>query len=263
MRRGEVGPLIRERRQQVRRSQLDLAVGVGVSPRHLSFVELGKSRPSPELLTLIATNLDVPLREQNSWLLAAGYAPRFAETALDDEALHDIRCSIQALLDAHEPYPAAAVDRNWTAQLWNRAALRLADGIPDDVRGTPTNMFRVALHPDGFAGRTRNFDEWAAYMLRQLDLIVSRTRSAELAALADEIAGWPNIPSRDTWGRTTPRGHDPVIPWIVEHHGRELSFFTVMATLGTPLDVTLAELTVEFFFPADSATAVHLNQRSR
>jgi transcriptional regulator with XRE-family HTH domain len=261
MRRGEVGPLLRQRRRQTHRSQLDLANEVGVSPRHLSFVELGKSRPSPELLTLIATHLDVPLRDQNSWLLAAGYAPRFTQTALDDEALDGIRCSIQALLDGHEPYPAAAVDRNWTAQLWNRAALRLADGIPDEARGTPTNMFRVTLHPDGFARRTRNFDEWAAYMLRQLDLVVSRTRSPELVALADEIAGWPNIPPRDAWAHTTPYGDDPVIPWIVEHHGRDLSFFTVMATLGAPLDVTLAELTVEFFFPADDATASVLNRR--
>jgi transcriptional regulator with XRE-family HTH domain len=253
-----VGPLIRERRIGARRSQLDLALDVGISARHLGFVELGKSRPSPEVITLIADRLAVPLRDQNTWLLAAGYAPRFAEHSLDDAELRQVKASLQALLDAHEPNPAAALDRDWTVQLFNRPALWLAEGIGDEARGVPTNMFRVGLHPDGFAPRTRNFGPWSAYLLRQLDLLVGRTRSPALVALADEVATWPDIAPRPSWGRSTPEGSDPVVPWIVEHEGRELSFFTIMATFGTPLDVTLAELTVELFFPADAATAQRL-----
>lgn len=259
--RGTAGPLIRERREQARRSLLDLAVDVGVSTRHLGFVELGKSRPSPELLTLIAERLDVAPRDQNAWLLAAGYAPRHAETPLDDEQLRVVRRSLQALLDAHEPFPAVAVDRCWTAQLWNDAALWLADGIPTEARGDPTNMFHVSLHPDGFAGRTRNFSEWSGYLLRQLDAIVRRTRSAEAIALAAQVEGWPGIAPRDTWSHWTAASPDPVLSWIVERDGVELSLFTVMATLGTPVDITLSELTIEMFLPADEATAAHLRER--
>jgi transcriptional regulator with XRE-family HTH domain len=258
-----VGPLIRERRRYASRSQLDLATDVGVSPRHLSFVELGKSRPSPELLTLIADRLGVPLREQNDWLIAAGHAPRYTETPLDAVALRGVRRSIQSLLDAHEPSPAVAIDRFWTVQLYNQASVRLANGIGQDVRGDPTNIFRVSLHPDGFARRTRNFAEWSAYLLRQLDLLVRRTRSPEIVALADEIARWPNIPPRDTWSRSTPQASDPVVPWIIEHEGVVLSFFTTMSTFGTPVDITLAELTVELFFPADDFTEAYLSDRWR
>jgi transcriptional regulator with XRE-family HTH domain len=229
-----------------------------VSPRHLSFVELGKARPSPELLTLIADRLGVPLREQNDWLIAAGHAPRYPETSLDATALRGVRGSIQTLLDAHEPFPAVAIDRLWSVQLYNQASVRLADGIGQAIRGDPTNIFRVSLHPDGFAGRTRNFDEWSAYLLRQLDLLVRRTRSVEAIALAEEIARWPNIPPRETWSHWTPQADDPVVPWILEHGGAELSFFTTMATFGTPVDITLAELTVELFFPVDEGTEEHL-----
>ncbi len=246
----------------MKRSQLDLALDVGVSPRHLSFVELGKSRPSPELLTLIADRLGVPLREQNDWLIAAGHAPRHAETPLDGDALRTVRRSLQTLLDAHEPYPAVAIDRSWTAQLWNEAAVWLGDEIPSHARGDPTNMFRISLHPEGFAPRTRNFDQWSAYLLRQLDLIVRRTRSAEATALADEIETWPGIAPRGSWARWTPHAEDPVVPWVVEHRGVELSFFTAMATFGTPVDITLAEMTVELFLPADDATEAHLRRRA-
>ncbi len=261
MRRGTVGPLIRERRKYAQRSQLDLAVDVGVSPRHLSFVELGKSRPSPELLTLIADRLGVPLREQNDWLIAAGHAPRYRESPLDAAALATVRRSIQSLLDAHEPFPGVAIDRLWTVQLYNQASVRLAEGIGQDTRGDPTNIFRVSLHPDGFARRTRNFEEWSAYLLRQLDVLVGRTRAQEAIALADEIACWPNIPPRESWSRWTPQAIDPVVPWVVEHDGVELSFFTTMATFGTPVDITLAELTVELFFPADELTDAHLREQ--
>src|SRR2546423_169647 len=173
-----VGPLIRERRASAHRSQLDLALDVGVSARHLSFVELGKSRPSPELLILIANRLGVPAREQNDWLIAAGHAPRHAETPLDDASMAAVRRSLPAVLDAHEPFPPLALDPGWAVQLWNDASAWLGDGVSRGARGAPTNISRISLHPDGFARRTRNFEQWSAYLLRQLDLIVRRTRSA-------------------------------------------------------------------------------------
>jgi transcriptional regulator with XRE-family HTH domain len=252
--RGGVGPLIRERRVSARRSQLDLALDVGVSARHLSFVELGKARPSPELLILIANRLGVPAREQNDWLIAAGHAPRHAETPLGAASMASVRRSLQAFLDAHEPFPAVAIDRCWTVQLWNDASAWLGNGISAEARGVPTNIFRISLHPDGFARRTRNFDQWSAYLLRQLDLIVRRTRSVEAEALAAEIEEWPGIAPRETWSRWTPRADDPVMPWVLEHSGVELSMYTVMATLGTPVDLTLTEMTVELFLAADPMT---------
>jgi len=146
MSRSAVGPLIRERRDEARRSQMDLALDVGVSPRHLSFVELGKSKPSPELVVLIADRLDVPLRERNDWLLAAGYAPRYSETPLDGVDNIQVRRSLQLLLAAHDPFPAVVIDRRWTVQLTNRAAIQLADGIADEARGVPSNIFGQERH---------------------------------------------------------------------------------------------------------------------
>ncbi len=256
--RGRAGPLVRERRQDAGRSLLDLATDVGVSTRHLGFVELGRSRPSPELLAIIADRLDVPPRELNDWLVAAGHAPRHTETPLDADTMRVVRCSLQAMLDAQEPYPAVAVDRCWTAQLWNASALWLADGIPTAARGDPTNMFHVSLHPDGFARRTRNFADWSRHLLYQLDLIVRRTRDARATELAAEIETWPDIAPRASWSRWVPPPGDPVLPWVVEHGGEHLSLFSVMATLGTPVDLTLSELTVELFLPADQATTALL-----
>lgn len=264
MRRGSVGPLIRDRRDRARRSQMDLALDVGVSSRHLSFVELGKSRPSPELLVLIADRLDIPLRERNEWLLAAGYAPRYPETPLDGRTLGHVRRSLQGLLDAHEPFPAVVIDRRWTVQLTNEAAIRLADGIPDHARGVPSNIFHISLHPDGFARRTRNFAEWSGYLLRQLDRAVTRTRDPELITLADEIATWPDIPARDEWSHLSPADEPQlVVPWRLQSGQEELSMFTTMSTFGTPVDVTLSELTIELFFASDEATESALRRRAR
>jgi transcriptional regulator with XRE-family HTH domain len=258
-----VGLLIRQRRGLARRSQMDLAHEIGVSPRHLSFVELGKSRPSPGLLLAIARHLDVPLRERNDWLLAAGYAPRYPETSLTGPALDRIRRSVQVLLDAHDPFPAAAIDRHWNVQLSNEAARRLVAGIPDEVRGVPTNIFRTALHPAGLAGRTRNLAQWSAHLLWHLDRAVVRTRDPGLAALASEIATWPSIPGRKTWRQLSAEaGDDPVVPWRLESGGRELSFVTTMSAFGTPMDITLSELSIELFFPADEATETALRDQA-
>ncbi|WP_028935031.1 helix-turn-helix domain-containing protein [Pseudonocardia spinosispora] len=256
-----VGLLIRRQRDLVRRSQMSLAHEIGVSPRHLSFVELGKSRPSPKLLLAIAEHLDVPLRERNDWLLAAGYAPHYPETPLAGPRLARVRESLQALLDAHEPYPGVVVDRRWSVQLTNAAAARFSAGIPEGVRGSPTNIFRVSLHPDGLGGRTHNFAEWSTYLLRQLDRAVTQTQDVELAALAAEIATWPSIPDRRSWTRLLPVDQlNPVMPWRLRLDGEDLSLFTTMSTFGTPQDITLSELTVELFFPSDDITEAYLRR---
>ena len=156
------GPLVRDWRVRRRRSQMDLAHEVGVSPRHLSFVETGRSRPSPELLLALADRLEVPLRDRNVLLLAAGYAPRYGERSLDDAAMVRARAALQRMLDTHDPYPGVVIDRAWNVVLTNRAAGLLMVGLPPELLGPPVNVFRVCLHPDGLARRTLNFTEWSA-----------------------------------------------------------------------------------------------------
>ncbi|GAA1301416.1 transcriptional regulator [Planotetraspora silvatica] len=258
-----IGHLIRRQRGLARRSQMDLAHEIGISPRHLSFVELGKSKPSPEVLMKIAQHLDLPLRERNDWLLAAGYAPRYPETPLTESALSRVRASLQALLDTHDPFPGIAMDRRWNVQLSNHAALRLVSGIPEDVLGVPANVFRMALHPAGLAGRTRNLPQWSAYLLRRLDRAVVRTQDPCLAALADEIATWPAVPERHTWSSLFPdEADDPVLSWRLELDGEELSMYSVLSTFGTPMDVTLSDLSIELFFPADEQTETILRRHA-
>ena len=188
MARPPVGELLRDWRTRRRRSQMDLALDVGVSTRHLSFVETGRSRPSPELVLAIAHHLDVPLRERNGLLLAAGYAPRFSQMSLDDPAMDHVRASIQRMLDAHDPYPGAVIDRQWNVAMVNRAGLMLATGMPDHVLGPPLNVYRLCLHPDGLARRTTNFTDWATYLLGQLRRSIMLTGDPTLVALLEEVS---------------------------------------------------------------------------
>src|SRR5687768_10975811 len=164
MTRSPVGEMMREWRTRRRGSQLDLSIDVGVSTRHLSFVETGRARPSAELVLAVAEHLDVPLRERNTMLLAAGFAPRYSERALDDPSMGHIRTSLQRMLDAQDPYPGVVIDRQWNVLLANRGALAFTAGLPDHLIRPELNVFRVCLHPDGLASRTVNFDEWATYL---------------------------------------------------------------------------------------------------
>jgi transcriptional regulator with XRE-family HTH domain len=253
--RGSAGPLVRQRRKAARLSQLDLALEAGISPRHLSFVELGKSRPSPALLLTLAEHLNVPLRERNDWLLAAGHAPRYPQRPLDAPVLARVRASLHRVLDAHDPFPAMAIDRSWDIQMANMSAVRLGAGLPEHVTGPVPNLFRIALHPDGFAGRSPNLADWSPYLLRNLQLTLARHGGPELERLAEEAGSWPGLPPRDTWSHVTASEiTEPVLTWKVSADGQELSFFSIMSMLGTPLDVTLAELTLELFYPADPGT---------
>ena len=256
------GPLLREWRGRRRRSQLDLALEAGVSAKHLSFVETGRSKPSPELLLTLARHLDVPLRDRNMLLLAAGYAPRYHETAIDDPASQHVRASLERLLRTHDPYPGVVLDRSWDVVLANEAAMSLVAGLPERLTRPTTNIFRAGLHPEGLAGITLNFDEWGRYLLWQLRRLVSSSGDQRLAALEQEITAYPNVAEL--------LAEDPVaeddepqllVPCRLTVGGAELSLFTTLTTFGTPRDITLDELAVELFFPADDATEAILRGR--
>lgn len=251
----KIGPLVRDWRLRRRRSQMDLALDVGMSARHLSFVETGRSKPSPELLLVLADRLDVPLRERNQMLVAAGYAPRYPQTPLDDGALDRARGAVQRMLDHHDPYPGVAVDRLWNVVLANATAGRLVELLPPELRDQPVNVFRICLHPDGFASRTTNFLDWAGYLLGELRHLAARTADPEVAALVEEVSAYPTVAALGDWHRQPPPD-EPVllVPWQLEVGDQVLSFFTTITSFGTPSDVTLAELAVELFYPADQAT---------
>lgn len=245
------GPLVRDWRTRRRRSQLDLALEVGVSTRHLSFVETGRARPSPELLLAVAEHLDVPLRERNAMFLAAGYAPRYPQSSLDDPSMARARAAVQRLLDAHDPYPGVVVDRAWNIVLANSAAGLLVEGADPALLGPPMNVFRLCLHPSGLAGRTRNFAEWATYLLGELHRAAAVTADPSLAALVDEVAAYPGVRALGGW-RSVSVAAVPAL--LVPIEVDDLSMFTTITTFGTPQDVTLSELAVELFYPADDET---------
>ena len=252
------GALLRDWRRRRRLSQLDLAVNAEVSTRHLSFVETGRSKPSRELLLHLAEHLDVPLRERNDLLLAAGYAPAYRQRPLDDEAMGPVRDALDKILAGHEPYPAVIVDRKWDLVAANAAALTiLTDGVAPSLLAPPANALRVTLHPDGLAPRIANLEEWSAHLLSRLRREATATADAELLALHDELAGFPGVSD----GRD--EATDPAALLFTTLHlrttkGADLAFFSTVATFGTARDVTLAELSIESFFPADAATAAVL-----
>ena len=250
-----VGTLVREWRGRRHRSQLDLAIEVGVSARHLSFVETGRAKPSPELVIALAEGLDVPLRERNTMLLAAGYAPRYGETSLDDPSMTMMHAAIQRLLDAHDPYPGLVIDRHWNVVLTNRAAVALVASLPPELLGPPINVYRVCLHPNGLAAHTRNFPAWASYLLHQLRRSVVLTNDSALVELQTEVNGYPNVIELDRSQRDAAWDEPPLlVPVVLELGGSKLSLFTTLTTFGTPRDITLDELAVELFFPADPET---------
>jgi transcriptional regulator with XRE-family HTH domain len=250
-----VGDLVRDWRTRRRRSQMHLALEVGVSPRHLSFVETGRSKPSPELVESIAEELEIPLRERNTLLLAAGYAPRYRERTLDDPEMRYAVESVQRMLDAHDPYPGVLIDRQWNVVRANRAAGGLVVGLPAELLGPPINVYRACLHPAGLASRTLNFPQWVRYLVGQLDRSSAVTGDPALGSLRDEVRAYPNVV--DALGRADLAAGDEVpllVPLRVVVGDAELSLFTTLTTFGTPRDVTLDELAVELFYPADEAT---------
>lgn len=250
-----VGTLVREWRGRRHRSQLDLAIEVGVSARHLSFVETGRAKPSPELVIALAEGLEVPLRERNTMLLAAGYAPRYGETSLSDPAMAMMHAAIQRLLDAHDPYPGLVIDRHWNVVLSNTAATMLVAALPPALLGPPLNVYRVCLHPQGLAAQTRNFPAWASYLLHTLRRSVLLTNDPTLVELQDQVTAYPNVVELSRSQRDAAWEEPPLlVPVVLELGGAVLSLFTTLTTFGTPRDITLDELAVELFFPADAET---------
>lgn len=251
-----VGGMIREWRSRRRMSQLDLAAEADISQRHLSFVESGRARPSRDMVLHLAARLDVPLRERNRLLLAAGFAPSFAERPIDDPSLEPAMAAVRLVLKAHEPAPAIAVDRHWTLVAGNRAAEPLLSLADPALLAPPVNVLRLSLHPRGLAPHIVNLGEWRAHILDRLRRLAAATADAAIEALIEELRTYPGEASR------TPVVHDAgsaiAYPLKISLGGTVLSFISTITVFGTPLDVTLSELAIESFFPADEATRAAL-----
>ena len=247
-----VGGMLRSWRQRRRLSQLDLANEAAVSARHLSFVENGRSKPSRELVLHLAEHLEVPLRERNTLLLAAGYAPSYARTPLEDEAMTPVREALDQVLAGHEPFPAVVVDRHWDLVSANRPLMELmSTGIAPHLLEEPVNAMRVTLHPEGLAPRILNFPEYAAHLVDRLRREALSYADERLLALHDELCSYPGVAGSaspaDTAGQV-------FMPMVLRTGEGVLTFFSMLSTFGTARDITLEELAVESFFPADEAT---------
>jgi transcriptional regulator with XRE-family HTH domain len=242
-----IGPLLKTWRTKRRLSPLDLALEAGVSTRHLSFLETGRSRPSEQMVLHLAEQLEVPLRERNRMLLAAGYAPVFSQRSLEE--LGPVRDALDQLLRSHEPYPALVVDRGWNVVAANAAIPMLTAGAAAHLLEPPINALRLTLHPDGMAPRIENLGEWRAHLLRDLELQVDATADDELTALLQELRALPG-PAGE------PAPHEVFVPLKIDG----LSFLSTRTTFATAFDVTVSELAIEAFFPADAQTAQALSK---
>ncbi|KGD96304.1 XRE family transcriptional regulator [Rhizobium sp. YS-1r] len=254
-----LGDFLREWRRRRRMSQLDLALEADISQRHLSFIESGRAVPSREMLLHLAERLGVPLRERNPMLIAAGFAPVFAERKLDDPALAPARQAIDMVLRGHEPFPALAIDRHWTLVAANAAVTPLLAGVADrSLMDGAVNVLRLSLHPHGLAPHIANFAEWRNHLLDRLHQQIAATGDRVLETLLEELAGYPapetgpKSPSRDYAGIA--------VPMELRTAAGVLSFISTTTVFGTPVDVTLSELAVESFFPANNETARLLRQ---
>ncbi|HEY8481904.1 MAG TPA: helix-turn-helix transcriptional regulator [Spirillospora sp.] len=254
-----VGEQLRAWRRRRRLSQLELASEAGVSTRHLSFVETGRSVPSRAMVLRLAEHLDVPLRDRNLLLVAAGYAPVFDETPIEEPRMDSVRAALRQVLDGHEPYPAVVVDRFWNLIDANAAAALFTEGAPPELLEPPLNVLRLSMHPDGMARNILNLAEWRAHMIGRVRRHVALTADASLARLYRELRGYPGDVEEAI---EPPKGDEVVVPLRMRVDGRDFAFFTTIATFGTPVDITVAELAIESFYPADEATTAFLRERA-
>lgn len=255
-----VGPLLRGWREQRRLSQLELALRADSSARHISFIETGRSRPSERMILHLAEHLDVPVRDRNALLLAAGYAPHYRESTLDDPRLETLREGIEQLLRGYDPYPALVVDGSYTVVGANESIGALLTGLPEHLLTPPLNAMRITLHPEGLAPRIRNLREWRGHLLAQMERQIALSRSAVLRELYEEVAAYP-LPegASDADDREDPEPYPYfALPLRIEHDGRVLSFVSSISTFNTPMDVTVAELAIETLLPADPETVAYL-----
>lgn len=256
-----VGPLLREWRERRRLSQLELALRADSSSRHISFVETGRSRPSEEMILRLAEHLDVPVRDRNALLLAAGYAPKYPESTLDDPQLSTLRDGIENLLRGYDPYPAMVVDGSYTVVAANQAIGILLGGLPEHLLTPPLNAMRITLHPEGLAPRIRNLREWRGHLLAQMERQIGLARSEALRALYEEVAAYPLPEGGDPDDREDPEPYPYfALPLRIEHDGHVLSFVSSISTFNTPMDVTVSELAIETLLPADPATVAYLQE---
>ncbi|ALL14169.1 helix-turn-helix domain-containing protein [Caulobacter henricii] len=248
-----IGERLRDWRRKRRLSQLDLACEAEISTRHLSFLETGRAAPSRDMVLRLAEGLGVPLRERNALLLAAGFAPVFPERSLDDPGLDAARIAVEAVLAAHMPFPALVIDRRWTILASNASANLLMAGVDPRLLEPPVNVLRLSLHPDGVAPRIANLAELRGHTLSRLRRELADNGDAGLADLIRELAAYPG-------GETYPRGGEGMIavPLRLQTPLGELSFLTTTMTFSGALDVTVSELTIETFLPANPATAAAL-----
>ena len=251
-----IGEMLRSWRRRRSLSQLELSLNAGVSSRHLSFLETGRARPSREMVLHLAQELQVPARERNSLLLAAGFAPLHTERSLEEPEMAIVRQAIDRFLRAHEPYPALVIDRYHDLLASNDALELLLEGVAPDLLVPPANVLRIALHPHGLASRTLNLPEWSANLMQRLHREVQMTADPRLESLHEELAGYPGVEL------TSPQSHlqgsDIVLALRLRDGDRELAFFSTIATFGTAIDITLEELSIEAFYPANAHTANRL-----
>lgn len=252
------GEHLRRWRERRRLSQLELALQAEVSTRHLSFVETGRASPSREMVLHLAEHLEVPLRERNDLLLSAGYAPAYAETPVDAPPMGSVREALHAVLAAHEPFPTIIVDRHWNVVDANRAAGLFINQLPPDLAAPPVNVLRASLHPRGLAARIINLAEWRSHLLHRLRRQVEITFDAQLAALYEELRAY----STDAPEPALPEHPAVVVPLRLRHEAGELALFSMVSTCGTPSDITVDELVIESFFPADEFTASVLRKEA-
>jgi transcriptional regulator with XRE-family HTH domain len=253
------GALLRDWRRRRRMTQLDLALEADVSARHLSFIETGRAMPSAEMVKHLAEQLDMPLRERNELLLAAGFAPAYGQRDLDEPEMGPVREAIDRVLAGHEPFPAVVVDRHWGMVAGNNAIALLTAGVAEHLLEPPVNVLRLALHPEGMAPRIANLPEWRAHLLDRLGRQAVVSGDPALAALHAELAALPGGepgPSHDL------AAGEIAVPLRLRHEGGELTFISTVTTFGTAVDVTVSELAIEAFFPADAATAQVLSSAS-
>jgi transcriptional regulator with XRE-family HTH domain len=254
-----IGELLRGWRRRRSLSQLELALEADVSSRHVSFLETGRARPSREMVLRLAEHLDIPLRERNGLLLAAGYAPQYVERSLDEPEMAPIHEALDRFLRAHEPYPAVILDRHYNLVSANDAVAVLTDGIAPELVEPPANALRATLHPRGMAPRILNLPEWSAHLLQRLRRQVAITGDPELEQLYDELSSYPDVCLEAPHDERT--ANEIVLPLRMRDGERELAFFSTVSTFGTAVEITLAELMIEAFYPANAATAAHLLQR--
>jgi transcriptional regulator with XRE-family HTH domain len=260
--RRSVGELLRDWRMRRRMSQLLLATEAEISTRHLSFVESGRALPSREMVMHLAEQLDVPLRERNALLVAAGYAPLYRERALDDPQLAAAREAVELVLRGHEPYPAVAVDRHWNIVAANGALAPLIGDASPTLLAAPVNALRLSLHPEGMAPRIVNWHAWRAHLLTRLQRQIEASGDPALAALHEELAAYPTPPGVTDTG-AEPIAHPIAVPLRLRTTLGELAFYSTTTVFGTPVDITLSELAIEAFFPADPQTAQALRDQAQ